>query len=585
MSRRSSSMQRWRVAILPLAMVGTLGCGTVAPSRARLPPSPWDAAERDCRTPLHAALRAGAGVDVVRRLVEEGADVKARTPGGWTPLHLAARYSRSKEVLKLLLERGADANVVLTGPFDITPLALAVRNGAGSSEVVVAKVLVLLAHGADAAQTDPVWGTLLHLALCRQVFDYDVRPLLAVLLAHGAPIDARDMDRRTPLHATLGSPGGKPAIEFLLDHGADPAAARRNGGITILEDAARFHEYRELVTLLQRGLDPFAGRTTPWAIALENGQPESAKEALAVSFQAAVDAGNAERAIALLRQPVRLPAKVLTASLEQAVVAKRWPMVKAIVAEVGPRALGTEQRDAIRTRAAAEGQPDLVALLGPPGPIEGTRPDLAKDAPATDLEVAANAGDPARLSTLLRQQPQVPAEVLASVLERAMTAGRWPVVKVIVTELGPRALGTNQQDAIRMRAAFEGQAEIVALLVSPGQVEDLTQRVGRARRDPRLRQVLDPTTGRCAITHCLKAIQALGPPTRKSLVFEFGEKVDAKASPLYAWSLADASGPVAEVVLRCRALAVGGALVGGEVTSCSVGVPGDFDLPPAPPPR
>jgi uncharacterized protein len=60
-------------------------------------------------TPLHAAIAGRCEPVVVRRLVEAGADVNARSEGGWTPLQLAASRG-SVALIDYLLERGADPN-------------------------------------------------------------------------------------------------------------------------------------------------------------------------------------------------------------------------------------------------------------------------------------------------------------------------------------------------------------------------------------------------------------------------------------------------------------------------------------------
>lgn len=73
-------------------------------------------------TALMAAALKGH-VEVAKMLVGNGAEVNSP---GWAPLHYAAFENRA-EMVKYLLERGADKNAV--APNEFTPLMLAVRNG------------------------------------------------------------------------------------------------------------------------------------------------------------------------------------------------------------------------------------------------------------------------------------------------------------------------------------------------------------------------------------------------------------------------------------------------------------------------
>ena len=59
-------------------------------------------------TPLHYAAT-GPEPELVRLLLEHGAEVDATAPNGTTPLMMAAQYG-SEDSIKLLLERGADPN-------------------------------------------------------------------------------------------------------------------------------------------------------------------------------------------------------------------------------------------------------------------------------------------------------------------------------------------------------------------------------------------------------------------------------------------------------------------------------------------
>lgn len=67
-------------------------------------------ANQMANTPLHAAL-AGRRADVVKILVDAGADVNARQHGGWVPLHSAAANG-DRAMVDLLIARGADRNAV-----------------------------------------------------------------------------------------------------------------------------------------------------------------------------------------------------------------------------------------------------------------------------------------------------------------------------------------------------------------------------------------------------------------------------------------------------------------------------------------
>ena len=63
-------------------------------------------------TPMTFAANNGH-FDIVKMLIDAGADVNARDTDEWTPLHFAARYA-SSDVVKMLIEAGADVNARTT---------------------------------------------------------------------------------------------------------------------------------------------------------------------------------------------------------------------------------------------------------------------------------------------------------------------------------------------------------------------------------------------------------------------------------------------------------------------------------------
>ena len=122
-------------------------------------------------TPLHTAADKDQ-TEVVRFLIEHGAEINARTDAGDTPLHWAA-FDDKVNAAKLLLAEGAEIN-----PKDKdgnTPLHWAAARGN------VEMTELLIAHGAD-LKTKTRFGC----TPLRGAYDYHQAATARVLLAHGA---------------------------------------------------------------------------------------------------------------------------------------------------------------------------------------------------------------------------------------------------------------------------------------------------------------------------------------------------------------------------------------------------------------
>lgn len=89
-------------------------------------------------TPLHAASQQGS-VEVVRLLLQKGADLRTTVETGWQPLHFASAQGHH-DVVELLVDEGADLDAVTDS--GLTPLHLA------SSRGHLAVVQILLERGA-----------------------------------------------------------------------------------------------------------------------------------------------------------------------------------------------------------------------------------------------------------------------------------------------------------------------------------------------------------------------------------------------------------------------------------------------------
>jgi len=172
------------------------------------------------RTPLHPTAGGRSGTfddtyfDVVRYLLEHGADADAQAHTEHsTPLHLASYWGGFK-VARLLLDRGVNINVrdercrtplheVLTGLGDPSP------------DFFVDAVRFLLGHGADVDAEDNDHFTPLHV-----ISQSGNVKAARLLLEHGARVDARDNNDSTPLHVALQCGDAKVA-RVLLEHGAN----------------------------------------------------------------------------------------------------------------------------------------------------------------------------------------------------------------------------------------------------------------------------------------------------------------------------------------------------------------------------
>ena len=159
-------------------------------------------------TPLYAASTDDQ-VDIMRWLLNHGADKNARNISLWTPLYFAA-FMGEPTAVQVLLEYDADSNLQ-----DIrgrTPLGRALDYG---SEGKVDVVRRLLEHGADPnIRTNHT--TPLHHASCRGFLE-----VARLLLRYGAKVDEKDENGKTPLQMVASS-GHEEMTKLLIEHGAVP---------------------------------------------------------------------------------------------------------------------------------------------------------------------------------------------------------------------------------------------------------------------------------------------------------------------------------------------------------------------------
>ena len=157
-------------------------------------------------TALHLAASTKSP-EIIRLLLNHGADINAKTHYGNTPLHLAAAHNPDPKVTILLLEQGADPNAFSIG------------------------IIGQLAAKKEFTNTPPLYmfdpgglieggGTPLHFAAA-----YNANPKITeLLLEQGVEIDEKTLLGDTPLHGAAAQNSNPDVTTLLLSWGADPGA-------------------------------------------------------------------------------------------------------------------------------------------------------------------------------------------------------------------------------------------------------------------------------------------------------------------------------------------------------------------------
>ncbi|CAG9973273.1 unnamed protein product [Clonostachys byssicola] len=210
------------------------------------------------QTALHGAVRS---VGMTRALIEAGADVNAVDSLGNTPLYNV----KSSEVLQILVEHG-HANIETINARGQTPLHFMLSFFANEPSGIES-IVKFIAYGPDCNIPDGDGNRPLHIALQPA---YPKAPLIEALLHGGADPCLKNARGEFPLLSMRLSPESMPAINMLLDAGADINAANSNGETLLFGGLANFSfekedEGRCVKALVERGADiavrDLAGRT------------------------------------------------------------------------------------------------------------------------------------------------------------------------------------------------------------------------------------------------------------------------------------------------------------------------------------
>lgn len=222
------------------------------------------------RTPLHSSVDAYHGVETANLLLEEGADINATDKTNETPLHRAATADKPKMV-KFLIDKGANIHELVKqesrdGYTALHLAASSYHNTESAKHLIEAgadlealtstqNTPLLLAAGRDTKlaklliekkanihAVNKKGKTPLHKAVCTP----DVG-LINLLIEKGANIHAVDHDQDTPLHIAAHN-GNEEAVKLLINQRAN-ITVKNNLNETPLHKAVK-HGFLDTVQVL-----------------------------------------------------------------------------------------------------------------------------------------------------------------------------------------------------------------------------------------------------------------------------------------------------------------------------------------------
>ena len=192
-------------------------------------------------------------------LLEHGADINGRNQDGNTALHLAAFLGRA-ETAELLINNGADVKAkngdgatpidILAVPWEMTQFlsrSLGVKleqEQVAAGKAKIAEMLKVEPPSESGAVIGDIWAA---------AFTGNTEALKQAL-ADGADPNVMNMEFGSTLLSTTALMGHTAAVAMLLEHGADINAKSRDGG-TALHAAAFFGHAETAKLLLEKGAD------------------------------------------------------------------------------------------------------------------------------------------------------------------------------------------------------------------------------------------------------------------------------------------------------------------------------------------
>ena len=160
--------------------------------------------DHECDTILHKAVKEG-NEELIGYLLKRGAGSGGMNSFGETPVSLALKQKNRIRILKIFLENGVDINDC--GKYGPTILRAEVYEGDGKETVAL-----LLANGADVNARNGCGATPLFYAVM------EAKPeIVSLMIVRGADVNAKLTDNQTPLHLAMDTESEK----ILIASGAE----------------------------------------------------------------------------------------------------------------------------------------------------------------------------------------------------------------------------------------------------------------------------------------------------------------------------------------------------------------------------
>jgi ankyrin repeat protein len=234
--------------------------------------SPLEDSKATTSLPLFQAAESRCS-DIVKLLLERGANVHGRNSSGWTVLHAAAKGGDVSTIQLLLKQYNVGIEVRSEGEKDkgFTPLMIAVEHGKDAA------IRHLKRGKANIKATDDTGQGLLHLAVNRK--DLKTMQLLVDL---GVQTGAVDDTRNTPLHRAA-TKGYEEIAGFLIKETPGLVNSENQDRETLLHSAAKAGRVNILELLLQNGARvdlPNNKGATALHLAVRNGHAQAVERLL-----------------------------------------------------------------------------------------------------------------------------------------------------------------------------------------------------------------------------------------------------------------------------------------------------------------